>query len=324
MAIQRHVRGWIARRSFVRRRELHLEQLRREASLASLQNQVSSLQTELENVKEEKDDLVVTNVSRLGSVYQLVVDMMYTSIQPLIISALLEYEALDPPEPFASLETRSMTPSEQPMENLLKELGAFHDLIVKNLVPEDIAIQAYKQLFYLICAQSLNQLLIRRDLCQFRKAMQISFNLSCLVQWCRERYLVNWREIVEQLDPITQATKLLQTRKSSEDIATIEEVCNKLRPSQIIKILNMYTSSYEEQITTDFIHELEAYLNKSRSTSARFNNDEEEDDDDSNEENDDKERVPTDGNNNNNYNNNDFLMDTRKFFEFVDIEPAAQ
>lgn len=315
VAIQRHVRGWLARRSFVRRREHYLEQLRREASLASLQNQVSSLQTELEQVKEEKQDMNVTNVSRLGSVYQLVVDMMYTTIQPLIISALLEYEALDPPEPFASLETRSMTPSEQPMENLLKELDHFHDLIVKNLVPEDIAIQAYKQLFYLICAQSLNQLLIRRDLCQFRKAMQISFNLSCLVQWCRERYLINWREIVEQLDPITQATKLLQTRKSSEDIATIGEVCNKLRPSQIIKILNMYTSSYEEQITTDFIHELEAYLNKTRLASSGFSNDDEEND---------AESESTDGNNNNNYNNNDFLMDTRKFFEFVDVEPAAQ
>lgn len=264
LTIQRHVRGWLARRSFIKRREQFLEQLKREASMVSLQNQVNSLQTELEQVKEEKKDLDGEKISRIGSIYQLVVDMMYTSIQPLVIGAVLEYEALDPPEPFASLESRAMTPTDQPMEDLLKELDKFQDLIVKNHVPEDIAIQVYKQLFYFICAQSLNQLLIRRDLCQFRKAMQISFNLSCLVQWCRERYLIHWRAIVEQLDPITQATKLLQTRKSSEDIATIDEVCNKLRPSQIIKILNMYTSSYEEQITTDFIHELENYLNKSR------------------------------------------------------------
>lgn len=265
VTIQRHVRGWLARRSFVKRREQFLEQMRREASLVSLQNQVTSLQTELGQVKEETKDIVVEKVGRLESMYKLVVDMVYASIQPLIIGAVLEFEALDEPDPFASLESsKSSGSSGQPMEELLRELDKFNDLTVKNSVPHDIVIQAYRQIFYLICAQSLNQLLIRRDLCQFRKAMQISFNLSCLVQWCRERYLVNWREIVEQLDPITQATKLLQTRKSSEDIATIDEVCNKLRPSQIIKILNMYSSSYEEQITIDFIHELEEHLKTSR------------------------------------------------------------
>lgn len=310
--IQRHVRGWLARRLFVRRREQFLEQLRREASLVSLQNQVSSLQTELEQVKEEKKELVVENVSRLGSMYQLVVDMIYMSIQPLVVAAVLEYEALDQPEPFASLESRAESPSYQPMEELIKELEKFHDLIAKNFVPQDIVVQAFRQIFYFVCAQSLNQLLIRRDLCQFRKAMQISFNLSCLVQWSREKFPTQWRGIVEQLDPITQATKLLQTRKSSEDISTIEEVCNKLRPSQIIKILNMYTSSYEEQITTDFIHELEEYLNASRSRSNTENA---------------QDSPPVtlasdkpDTNNNNNYANNDLLMDTKRYFEFVDID----
>lgn len=335
--IQRHVRGWLARQSYIRRREQFLEQLRREASLVSLQNQVTSLQNELELVKEDKskeEETIEKTVSRLGSVYHLVVNMMYDSIQPLIIAAVLEYEALDPPEPFASLESRSVTPNDQPMEDLLKELDRFHDLILKNSVPEDVAIQAFKQLFYLICAQSLNQLLIRRDLCQFTKAMQISFNLSCLVQWCRERYLIHWREIVAQLDPITQATKLLQTRKSSDDIGTIDEVCNKLRPSQIIKILNMYTSSYEEQITTDFIHELEEYLTKTRNKGLNLDVD---DDQDRDYEKNGKtikleqakettsELDTNNNNNNNNINavdnsNNDLLMDTKRFFEFVDVE----
>lgn len=262
ITIQRYIRGWLARRSFIKKQEQLLEQLNREASLVEQQNQVASLQIELEQVKEESKDIACENVSRLDSVYQLVVDMMYSSIQPLIIGAVLEYEALED-EPFASLESRASTPVDQPMEALLRELDRFQDLIVKNQVPQDVAIQIYKQLFYFICAQSLNQLLIRRDLCHFRKAMQIRFNLSSLRQWCRERYLIHWKEIVEQLDPITQATQLLQTRKSSEYIATIGEVCNKLEPSQIIKILNMYSSDYEEKITTDFIHELEEYLNKS-------------------------------------------------------------
>lgn len=320
ITIQRHVRGWLARQSYIRRREQFLEQMRREASLVSLQNQVTSLQNELEQVKEEKvEEKVIEKVSRIGSVYHLVVNMMYRSIHPLIIAAVLEYEALDTPEPFSSLESRSTTPTApKPMEDLLKELSDYHDLIVKNLVPEDVAIQAFKQLFYLICAQSLNQLLIRKDLCQFTKAMQISFNLSCLVQWCRERFLIHWREIVAQLDPITQATKLLQTRKSSDDMKTIDEVCSKLRPSQIIKILNLYSSSYEEKIKTEFIHELEEYLIESRKknlTSGEDNKEKQNDDD--NYEN-AKEKNELDANNN--INNNDLLMDTKRFFEFVDVE----
>lgn len=232
----------------------------------------------------------------------------------MIIPAILEHEALDPPEPFASLESRSESPDRQPMEDLIRELDQYYEYMVQNRVPLDISVQAYKQMFYLICAQSLNQLLIRRDLCQFRKAMQINFNLSCLVQWCREKYLVHWREIVEQLDPITQATKLLQTRKSSDDIATIEEVCNKLRPSQIIKLLNMYTSTYEEQITTDFIHELEEHLYKTREDSILV----EEDDLTLNQ------TELVDGNNNSGSNslhgNNELLMDTKIIFKFVDVE----
>lgn len=312
ITIQRYIRGWLARRSFVKRREQYLEQMRREASLLSLQNQVVSLQAELETVKEERKEQETESISRIGSLYHFAINMMYSSIQPLVTAAILEYEALDQPEPFASLESRSASTVDQPMEDLIRKLDKFHEFMQQNFVPQDIAIQAFKQLFYLICAQSLNQLLIRRDLCQFRKAMQINFNLSCLVQWCRERYLVHWREIVEQLDPITQATKLLQTRKSSDDIATIEEVCNKLRPSQIIKLLNMYSSSYEEQITTDFIHELEEYLNQSRTTLNTELNQVIQ-----------NRGVDFDNNNNTNSNsnsNNDLLMDTKRMFEFVDVD----
>jgi len=372
VTIQRHIRGWLARKSFILRREAYYEQLRREATLASLQEQ-ALLQAEQEAARQaaelaaneeqqrqqlmllEQRDNLATNSSdesstvtsggyngvnvpksRLGSVYYMLVDLMYTAIQPLIISAVLEYEALDQPEPFSSLDShsssRSQSPqqqhNEQSMENLIKELDRFHDLARKYLVPEDISVQAFKQIFYLICAHSLNQLLIRRDLCQFRKAMQINFNLSCLVQWCREHYLVRWKEIVEQLDPITQATKLLQTRKSSDDIATIEEVCNKLRPSQIIKILNLYTSSYEEQITTDFIHELEEYLIRIRSQrqfggSAHSDGEQGQQSSSSYEKHNQPESLDDENNNNsgNNFNQNDLLMDTKHYFSF---EECAQ
>ena len=40
---------------------------------------------------------------------------------------------------------------------------------------------------------------------------------------------------------LSQATQLLQARKSEDDVIGIFDMCDKLRVSQIIKILNLYT-----------------------------------------------------------------------------------
>ena len=84
-------------------------------------------------------------------------------------------------------------------------------------------------MFYFICASALNNLLLRKDLCHWTKAMQIRFNLSALEQWAREQQIPNCNEVVEKLEPIIQATKLLQAKKTESSIETIVEVCNKLR-----------------------------------------------------------------------------------------------
>lgn len=42
------------------------------------------------------------------------------------------------------------------------------------------------QLFYYLCANALNNLLLRREYCHWTKGMQIRFNLSHLEQWARE------------------------------------------------------------------------------------------------------------------------------------------
>lgn len=46
---------------------------------------------------------------------------------------------------------------------------------------------------------------------------------------CREQQIPKCNEIIEKLDPIIQATKLLQTKKTEEHIPTIVEMCYKLR-----------------------------------------------------------------------------------------------
>jgi myosin-5 len=92
--------------------------------------------------------------------------------------------------------------------------------------------------------------------------MQIRFNLSALEQWCREQQIPKCNEIVEKLDPIIQATKLLQTKKTEEHIPTIVEMCNKLTSSQILKILNLYTAGEEERISNMFIKRVQRFLSE--------------------------------------------------------------
>lgn len=96
------------------------------------------------------------------------------------------------------------------------------------------------------------------------QAMQIRFNLSVLEQWCREHQIPNCNEVIDQLNPITQATKLLQTKKTEDNISTIVEMCNKLTSSQIMKILNLYTAVDEENISADFLKKIQAYLREQR------------------------------------------------------------
>merc|ERR1712227_378371 len=51
-------------------------------------------------------------------------------------------------------------------------------------------------------------------------------------------------------------------RKSEEDVAGICEMCDKLRVSQIIKILNLYTPAdeFEERVSPAFVRKIQSKL----------------------------------------------------------------
>jgi myosin-5 len=61
-------------------------------------------------------------------------------------------------------------------------------------------------------------------------------------------------------DPIF--VSLLQARKSDDDVNQICEMCDKLKVSQIVKILNLYTPAdeYEERVTPAFVRKIQAKL----------------------------------------------------------------
>jgi len=85
------------------------------------------------------------------------------------------------------------------------------------------------------------------------------YNMSHLEQWGRDRRL---ETASEALQPIIQASQLLQARKTDEDVNSVCEMCNKLTANQIVKILNLYTpvDDYESRVPVSFIKKVQDKL----------------------------------------------------------------
>uniref|UniRef100_A0A8D8YUP2 Unconventional myosin-Va n=3 Tax=Cacopsylla melanoneura TaxID=428564 RepID=A0A8D8YUP2_9HEMI len=194
-------------------------------------------------------------------IYQAVVRFMEEKINTIVIPAILEYESIpvmSTGKPSRTGRSESVGASPSDLQALL--LGFYKNLVLHGIDMEVIN-QVFKQLYYYICASSLNNLLLRKELCHWTRGMQMRYNLSHLEQFTRDNKMADG-EINEQLSPLIQASQLLQARKSEEDVNTVYEMCNKMSTNQIIKLLNLYTPAddYEERISQSFIHMIQEKL----------------------------------------------------------------
>ncbi|XP_055305869.1 unconventional myosin-Vb isoform X2 [Sitodiplosis mosellana] len=146
--------------------------------------------------------------------------------------------------------------------SLVNQLDHFYELF-KTFGLDDIFIdQIFKQFFYYICAISLNNLMLRRELCMWKTGMRIRYNISCLEEWARKMKMSN--EITEPLTPLIQVASLLQARKETDqDVQVILDICSTLSTAQVIKILKSYTlDDCEAPIKPAFIEKLTTKLNE--------------------------------------------------------------
>jgi len=68
----------------------------------------------------------------------------------------------------------------KPMENLTTQLDAYFAVLSSYELDFEVVQQVFKQMFYYICAAALNNLLLRRELCNWQKAIEIRYNVSNL------------------------------------------------------------------------------------------------------------------------------------------------
>ena len=151
------------------------------------------------------------------------------------------------------------------IDSLIKKLNEFLNILNSHGVDPEIVNQIFKQLFYFIGANTFNNLILRKEMCHWSKGIELRYNISHLEQWIRDSKLQE-SGASETLEPIIQASQLLQARKSDSDIKSICDMCSKLTIAQIQRILFLYTplEAYEEKLTRSFIDKVTDTLKELR------------------------------------------------------------
>ncbi|XP_061773262.1 unconventional myosin-Va-like isoform X2 [Nerophis ophidion] len=207
-------------------------------------------------------------------IYRQLIKSMEDILQPLIVSSMLEQESVHGvlgSKPTGMRKRSSSSPEEEAVtvEVLLQQLGHWHITMCQHEMDSDLIKQVVRQQFYVICAVTLNQLLLRKDMCSWSKGLQIRYNVWQLEEWLSERDMSNCGA-KEMLEPLVQAAQLLQVKKKTEaDAQAICNMCAGLTTAQIVKVLTLYTPvvEFEERVTTTFITTIKDIL-KDRENSS--------------------------------------------------------
>ncbi|CAL8261413.1 unnamed protein product [Merluccius merluccius] len=201
-------------------------------------------------------------------IYHRFITVMEKTLTPMIVPGMLEHESLQGISSMKPTGFRKRSPSvyqdseAHTISSILQQLGSFHATMSQHGTEPGLLRQAVKQLFFLMGAVTLNNILLRKDLCSCRKGMQIRCNISYLEEWLKEKGLQG-SNAMDTLKPLSQAAWLLQVNKTvDEDAKEIAEKCTELNPVQIIKILNSYTpiDDFEKRVTSSFVRKVQALL----------------------------------------------------------------
>ncbi|XP_038155169.1 unconventional myosin-Va-like isoform X2 [Cyprinodon tularosa] len=192
-------------------------------------------------------------------IYRQLIKSMENILLPLIVSCMLEHENVQGvlgSKPTGLRKRSSSFPEDAvTVEVLLQRLSFFHTTMSQHGMDSDVIKQVVRQQFYIICAVTLNNLLLRKDMCSWGKGLQIRYNIWQLEEWLAERELTDCGA-KETLEPLVQAAQLLQIKKSTEaDAQAICSMCSSLTSAQIVKILTLYTPviEFEERVSNSFI-----------------------------------------------------------------------
>uniref|UniRef100_A0A8C1XM90 Myosin VAb n=1 Tax=Cyprinus carpio TaxID=7962 RepID=A0A8C1XM90_CYPCA len=209
-------------------------------------------------------------------IYQQLIRVIENILHPKIAPAMLETETIQGVMGVKPTGLRKRTSSVHEesahlLESILKQLDVFYYTLLQHGNDTEVVRQVIKQQFYVFCSVTLNNLLLRKDMCSWSKGLQIRYNVCQLEEWLLDKDLQG-SGARESLEPLIQAAQLLQIKKKSQDDAeAICTMCTALTTEQIVKILSLYTpvNEFEERVSILFIKSVQTLL-KDRKESSQL------------------------------------------------------
>uniref|UniRef100_A0A8C2ICE6 Myosin VAb n=1 Tax=Cyprinus carpio TaxID=7962 RepID=A0A8C2ICE6_CYPCA len=209
-------------------------------------------------------------------IYQQLIRVIENILHPKIAPAMLETETIQGVMGVKPTGLRKRTSSvheesAHSLESILKQLDVFYYTLLQHGNDTEVVRQVIKQQFYVFCSVTLNNLLLRKDMCSWSKGLQIRYNVCQLEEWLLDKDLQG-SGARESLEPLIQAAQLLQIKKKSQDDAeAICTMCTALTTEQIVKILSLYTpvNEFEERVSILFIKSVQTLL-KDRKESSQL------------------------------------------------------
>ncbi|KAL0968797.1 hypothetical protein UPYG_G00272000 [Umbra pygmaea] len=211
--------------------------------------------------------------------YNQFISAIEKTLTPMIVPGMLEHESLQgissmKPTGFRKRSNSIYEDQEvYTISSILQQLSLFHQTMSQHGMEEGLVKQVIKQTFFLVAAATLNNILLRKDMCSCRKGMQIRCNISYLEEWLKENSLLQSCGAMDTLKPLSQAAWLLQVNKTTDDDAKeIRNQCSELNPVQIVKILNSYTpiDDFEKRIAPSFVRKVQGLLHDREGTSFQL------------------------------------------------------
>ncbi|XP_051906493.1 unconventional myosin-Vb isoform X3 [Hippocampus zosterae] len=215
-------------------------------------------------------------------IYQQLIRIAEATIQPMIVSAMLESESIPSLAGVKPAGYRNRSSSVDKdgsagnaaggytLQALIRQLGLFDGVMRDHGLDPEIAGQVVRQLFHCVNAITLNNILLRKDVCSWSTGMQLRYNTSQMEEWLRANKLYQ-TGAAQALCPIIQVAQLLQVKKkTSQDADAICSLCTALNSQQIVKILNLYTplNEFEERVTVSFIRNIQKQLQECEAAGA--------------------------------------------------------
>jgi myosin-5 len=235
--------------------------------------------------KQNSHKIANFNVEPLRNQLKIRIEVFYQSfmkktveplLSPKIVPGVLQHDSSNCPVHTGLTRQLSKEVVQRALDDLIALLNVVYNRLQAFGSDNVLIRQTFWQITKWICAQALNNLMFRKDLCKFEKAIQIKHNVSEIQSWLYQKGLGDIRPVLE---PLVQACHLLQSRKDEGNLETLcGEMTSELNAKQVVSILQHYTPSdgfEEDAIDTEFLIKVQTRLVSRAAVSGDDNEDKE-------------------------------------------------